>query len=79
MFLNIPSRSHYTYLLPNGNEEGGVLGVGSFPGAILPSCINMKIQVGSKNKKHLLYTGLGQYNSLVEYCGAHTASSVFHI
>ena len=50
------------------------------------------ILFGSKNKKHLrgstqatihplaiMLTGLGQYNSLGEYCGPHTASSVFLI
>ena len=30
-------------LLPNGSEERGVLGVGSIPVAILPSCQNMKL------------------------------------
>ena len=29
-------------LLPTGSEERGVLWVGSIPGAILPSCHNMK-------------------------------------
>ena len=52
-------------------------------------CIDMN-KVGSKNKKHLRGhntplghhtncgpTGLGQYYNLGEYCGPHTASSVF--
>ena len=30
------------YLLPTGSEEREVLGVGSIPGAILPSCQDMK-------------------------------------
>ena len=30
------------YLLPTGSEERGVLGVGSIPVAILPSCQDMK-------------------------------------
>ena len=30
-------------LLPTGGEEREVLGVGSIPGAILPSCQDMKI------------------------------------
>ena len=30
-------------LLPTGSEEGEVLGVGSIPVAILPSCQNMRI------------------------------------
>ena len=29
-------------LLPSGNQERGVLGVGSIPVAILPSCQHMK-------------------------------------
>ena len=29
-------------LLPTGSEERGVLGVGSVPGAILPSCHDVK-------------------------------------
>ena len=50
-------------LLPTGSEEREVLGVGSIPVAILPSCQFMQIyyiiiaqkciQLGSKNKKHL--------------------------
>ena len=31
-----------THLLPTGSEERGVLGVGSIPVAILPSCQDMK-------------------------------------
>ena len=31
------------YLLPNRSEEKEVLGVGSIPVAILPSCQNMKV------------------------------------
>ena len=31
------------YLLPPGSEERKVLGVGSIPVAVLPSCQNMKI------------------------------------
>ena len=32
----------YVSLLPNGSEEREVLGVGSIPVAILPSCQDMK-------------------------------------
>ena len=32
----------FLYLLPTGSEEKGVLGVGSIPVAILPSCQDMK-------------------------------------
>ena len=49
----------YLSLLPAGSEERGVLGVGSIPVAILPSCQDIKtalhkhdIWLGSKNKKH---------------------------
>ena len=61
-----------------------VLGDGSIPVAILPSCQDTKTltctQLGSKNKKRLRgSTGLCQFNSLGEYCGTHTASSVFLI
>ena len=31
------------YLLPTGSEKKGVLGIGSIPVAILPSCQHMKI------------------------------------
>ena len=45
--------------------------------------INKYIIYGSKNKKHLhtdsSLVGVGQYNSIGEYCGPHTASSVFLI
>ena len=30
------------YLVPTGSEERGVLGVGSIPVTILPSCLDMK-------------------------------------
>ena len=36
-------------ILPTGSEEREVLGVGSIPVAILPSCHNMKIIVKIKN------------------------------
>ena len=35
-------RMHQMFLLPTGSEVRGVLGVGSIPVAILPSCQNMK-------------------------------------
>ena len=33
---------HFENLLPTGSEQRGVLGVGSIPVAILPSCQDMK-------------------------------------
>ena len=39
----IRSKSLTLKLLPTGSEEGEVLGVGSIPVAILPSCQKMKI------------------------------------
>ena len=40
MYIHV---SLYIYLLPTGSEEREVLGVGSIPVAILPSCQYMKI------------------------------------
>ena len=37
-----PTPIHTPHLLPTGSEERGVLGVGSIPVAILPSCQDMK-------------------------------------
>ena len=34
---------HINVLLPNGSGERGVLGVGSIPVSILPSCQDVKI------------------------------------
>ena len=66
--IGIETKKHYTInddtllcfsiilsvnLLPTGSEEGEVLGVGSIPIAILPSCQNMKIialQLHNMNK-----------------------------
>ena len=92
-------------LLPTGSEEREVLGVGSIPVAILPSCHDMnpialhlheheyswvvKIRSTSEAVLRSQYSpwpsyglrpmGLGQYDGLGEYCGPHTASSVFLI
>ena len=41
--LQLPLGVFLIMLLPTGSEERGVLGVGSIPVAILPSCQNMKI------------------------------------
>ena len=83
--------------------EREVLGVGSIPVAILPSCQEMKTiaMIMQRNEYSLVVKkrntseevqntmlghhtdcgpkGLGQYNSLGEYCDPHTASSVFLI
>ena len=40
--VGIHSGMAHLYLLPTGSEERGVLGVGSIPVAILPSCQNVK-------------------------------------
>ena len=40
----------YMYLPPTGSEERGVLGVGSIPVAILPSCQDMKLVALSLQK-----------------------------
>ena len=40
--LSLDSNLIIPSLLPTGSEERGVLGVGSIPVAILPSCQNMK-------------------------------------
>ena len=59
----------------------------SFPGPTLPmssggAFITYALALVMKDPPGLdiiISTGLGQYNSLGEYCGPHTASSVFLI
>ena len=43
LIITTEKRSCDGNLLPTGSEEREVLGVGSIPVAILPSCQNMKI------------------------------------
>ena len=56
----------------------GVLGVGSIPVA-LSTCGSRDHEVKFCHHTDCGPMGLGQYNSLGEYCGPHTASSVFFL